>query len=52
MARKPKVEAVPVAAVEFAEFIESFKAAFPAEWEALRLCPLEHGLTEMTRLFN
>jgi hypothetical protein len=52
MARKPKAEVVPVAAVEFAEFVEDFKRQFPAEWDKLALCPLQHGLDEMVRLFS
>ena len=24
-----------------------FRAAFPEDWEALRLCPLQHGLETM-----
>jgi hypothetical protein len=27
--------------------IEGFKARYPDEWEALRLCPLQHGLETM-----
>lgn len=27
--------------------IEGFKSRFPDEWEALRLCPLQHGLETM-----
>jgi hypothetical protein len=30
----------------------SFQARFPAEWEAMRLCPLVHGLEEMARLMK
>lgn len=29
-----------------------FQAEFPAEWEAIRLCPLVHGLEEMARLLK
>jgi hypothetical protein len=28
-------------------FTEYFKARFPDDWEALRLCPLQHGLDTM-----
>lgn len=52
MTKRKTAEVVPVAAVEFAEYVESFKAAFPDEWEALRLCPLQHGLEEMERLLK
>lgn len=24
--------------------VEAFKAKFPHDWEALRLCPLQHGI--------
>lgn len=27
--------------------VAAFKARFPEEWEALRLCPLQHGLEAM-----
>jgi hypothetical protein len=27
--------------------VEAFKAQFPDEWDALRLCPLQHGLEVM-----
>ena len=27
--------------------VDAFKARFPDEWEALRLCPLQHGLETM-----
>ncbi len=27
--------------------VAAFKARFPEEWEALRLCPLQHGLETM-----
>jgi hypothetical protein len=30
----------------------SFQARFPAEWDAMRLCPLVHGLEEMSRLMK
>lgn len=32
--------------------VEAFKAAHPAEWEAIRLCPLQHGLEDMARLLK
>jgi hypothetical protein len=27
--------------------VAAFKARFPEEWEAIRLCPLQHGLDVM-----
>lgn len=27
--------------------VEFFKAEFPDDWEALRLCPLQHGVETM-----
>lgn len=27
--------------------VEAFKSRFPGEWEALRLCPLQHGIETM-----
>lgn len=27
--------------------VETFKLAHPAEWEAIRLCPTQHGLEVM-----
>lgn len=32
--------------------VEFFKAEFPDDWEALRLCPLQHGLDDMVRLLK
>ncbi len=29
-----------------------FQATFPQEWEALRLCPLQHGLEAMSELIR
>lgn len=29
-----------------------FRTEFPDEWEALRLCPLQHGLDDMERLLK
>lgn len=29
-----------------------FRATFPDDWEALRLCPLQHGLDDMARLLK
>lgn len=31
---------------------EYFKARFPDEWEAMRLCPFQHGLVDMARLLK
>jgi len=50
MARPRKVLADPVPgdnAAALARLADYFKAAHPAEWEALRLCPLQHGLETM-----
>jgi hypothetical protein len=33
-----------------ARIVGYFKAVHPDEWEALRLCPLQHGLDEMAKL--
>lgn len=32
--------------------VTAFKAKFPEEWEALRLCPLQHGLETMIEKLN
>lgn len=32
-----------------ARIVDYLKAKFPEEWEALRLCPLQHGLDEMVK---
>ena len=50
--KRKKAEPVPVAAADFSEYVESFKAAYPDEWEKLRLCPLQHGLQDMARLLG
>lgn len=47
MSRKARIEGaihVPAAAEDFGSFVADFKARFPADWETLRLCPLEHGI--------
>lgn len=44
--RKPRVVSPPAG---FTAYIERFKAEFPDDWEALRLCPLQHGLEDMAR---
>ena len=31
---------------------EWFKAQFPDDWEALRLCPLQHGMDTMIEKLN
>ena len=36
----------------FAAYIERFKTQFPAEWDALKLCPLQHGLEDMAKLLK
>lgn len=37
---------------DLTNIVDAFKQAHPAEWEALRLCPLQHGLIEMARLLK
>jgi hypothetical protein len=34
-------------ATQLDDAVELFKARFPDEWEAIRLCPLQHGLDVM-----
>lgn len=45
--RPPKQVIELVDASQLAGIVEDFKARFPDEWEALRLCPLQHGLEDM-----
>lgn len=45
--RPPKQVIDLVDAPQLAGIVEDFKARFPDEWEALRLCPLQHGLEDM-----
>jgi len=45
--RPPKQVVELVDASQLAGIVEDFKARFPDEWEALRLCPLQHGLEDM-----
>lgn len=53
MARKARIEgAVPGEPTTLAQCVAQFKARFPAEWEALRLCPLQHGLETMIEKLN
>lgn len=57
MARPRKVEApadpVPGSNGEaLTRIADYFRAEFPDDWEALRLCPLQHGLEDMTRLLK
>ena len=47
MAKPRKTSAVPAAAEDFASFVATFKEQWPDDWEALRLCPLQHGLDAM-----
>lgn len=35
-----------------ADIVATFKAEHEAEWESMRLCPLENGLEEMVRLLK
>lgn len=50
-ARKARLEGVvhmsDVVLVGLAEIVTAFKTAYPAEWDELRLCPLQHGLDAM-----
>jgi hypothetical protein len=39
--------ALPNWPVSLSEAVDEFKARFPGEWDALRLCPLQHGLETM-----
>jgi len=32
---------------DLGDIVAEFKAKHPVDWEALRLCPLQHGLEEM-----
>lgn len=58
--RKARVEgeASPVAEVPAVSsrvlggIVERFKADFPDDWEALRLCPLQHGIETMIEKLN
>ncbi len=34
-------------AADLERIAEEFKTRFPEDWEALRLCPLQHGLESM-----
>jgi hypothetical protein len=34
------------------EIAEAFKKSHPDKWEAIRLCPLQHGLEEMAACLN
>lgn len=58
MARKARVEGsvkapesdrmvAEAAQHNLAAIVDHFKAQHPDEWEALRLCPLQHGLETM-----
>lgn len=50
--RKVPLEAPVAEPQTFAAYVAAFKAAYPEEWEGLRLCPLQHGLEEMERLLG
>lgn len=39
-------------APKLADLVAKFKADHPEQWDALRLCPLQHGLEEMERLLG
>lgn len=54
MARPRKAVSEPICAGEaeftatnLADAVATFKARHPEDWEALRLCPLQHGLDTM-----
>lgn len=56
MARKARVEGAQTpaqtvtghpASEDLSAIVEAFKSAHPDEWNALRLCPLQHGLEAM-----
>ena len=59
MARKARVEGAAIEPTKIPDpvpgdngdalrrIIAHFRVRFPAEWEALRLCPLQHGLDEI-----
>ncbi len=32
---------------DLSSIVDGFKVRFPDDWEALRLCPLQHGLDAM-----
>ncbi len=52
---RPRKTADPVPGNDgdaFARLVAHFQAEFPAEWEALKLCPLQHGLDDMARLLK
>ncbi len=39
-------------APSLADTVADFKARFPDDWEALRLCPLQHGIETMIEKLN
>lgn len=53
MARPRKVpEGADQAIGDLSAIVARFQAEFPDDWEALRLCPLQHGLEDMARLLK
>jgi len=53
--RPCKVEPAPTATPEhdaLAVIVHRFKEQFPSDWEALRLCPLQHGLETMIEMLK
>lgn len=46
------VHGIEVERTGFAAYVERFQTEFPTEWEAMRLCPLVHGLEDMARLLK
>ena len=52
-ARKKPADPVPGNNGEaLGRIVDYFKAQHPDQWEALRLCPLQHGLQDMVRLLG
>lgn len=35
--------------VRLQEAVDAFKAEFPERWDAIRLCPLQHGVEDMIK---
>ena len=47
---KPIVEdEFPNYSIMIEDAVKEFRKQFPADWEALRLCPLQHGLEDMAK---
>lgn len=39
-------------AIKLGEIAEAFKKSHPEKWEAIRLCPTQHGIEEMIACLN